>query len=246
MFNAEIPSRAELPSTAQLVNSTDRRRSRGGGHPGHGRAAGRVRDRSDRHRPRACAHADGRDQEAARHRSGKDRQKDRQQPAPATPDRRSGLPGFLADFLAGLLVSPAAAHPGGHDDDDDRTRSNRPRSLRWPLAQPAPTVAKTDEVRLHAEADEGIEYKMTMLRGGVVQFSWRVEGGKVNYDMHGTPKDGGKESSYKKASGVASDTGVLTAAYDGSHGWFWRNRTSKDVTVTLKVNGAYAEIRRMN
>ncbi|MDP1967545.1 MAG: hypothetical protein Q8K93_35690 [Reyranella sp.] len=93
---------------------------------------------------------------------------------------------------------------------------------------------------------EGVEYKMTMQRGGVAQFSWRTDGGKVNYDMHGTPKGGGKETSYKKASGVASDTGVLTAAYDGSHGWFWRNRGAADVTITLKVNGAYAEIKRVN
>ena len=45
---------------------------------------------------------------------------------------------------------------------------------------------------------------------------------------------------------VTFDDGTLTAAYDGGHGWFWRNRTSKDVTVTLKVNGAYTSIKRMN
>ena len=39
-------------------------------------------------------------------------------------------------------------------------------------------------------------------------------------------------------------SGVLTAPYDGSHGWFRRNRGSAD--VTLKVNGAYTEIRRVN
>jgi hypothetical protein len=145
-----------------------------------------------------------------------DRQKDRQPQAPATPDRRSSLPGLLA----ALLISPAAA-------------------------QPAPT-AKTDEVVFTLKPNQGIEYKMTMQRGGVAQFSWRTEGGKVNYDMHGTPRGGGKETSYKKASGVGSDTGALTAAYDGSHGWFWRNRGSADVTITLKVNGAYTEIKRVN
>lgn len=245
MFNAEIPSRAELPSTAQLVKSTivaviaaavilvtvvlpaeysiD--------PTGIGRAL-QLTQMGEIKKQLAIE-------------AEMDRQKDRQQQAPATPDRRSGLPGFMADFLAGLLVSPAAAHPGGHDDDDDQNRVEPAAKPPVALAQPAPTVAKTDEVRFTLKPNEGIEYKMTMLRGGVVQFSWRVEGGKVNYDMHGTPKDGGKESSYKKASGVASDTGVLTAAYDGSHGWFWRNRGSSDVTITLKTTGAYSELRQM-
>jgi hypothetical protein len=51
---------------------------------------------------------------------------------------------------------------------------------------------------------------------------------------------------YKKGREVASDSGTLTAAYDGSHGWFWRNRGSRDVTITLKTNGAYTEIKRVN
>ena len=35
------------------------------------------------------------------------------------------------------------------------------------------------------------------------------------------------------------------ATYDGSHGWFWRNRGSKAVTITLKTSGAYSEIKRV-
>ena len=36
----------------------------------------------------------------------------------------------------------------------------------------------------------------------------------------------GASSSYTKGRGVAGDKGVLTAAFDGDHGWFWRNRGS--------------------
>ena len=35
------------------------------------------------------------------------------------------------------------------------------------------------------------------------------------------------------------------AAFDGSHGWFWRNRGKADVTVTLRTDGDYAEIKRV-
>jgi hypothetical protein len=38
--------------------------------------------------------------------------------------------------------------------------------------------------------------------------------------------------------------GILEAAFDGSHGWFWRNRTSGTIVITLKTEGEYTEISR--
>tara|TARA_R110002020_G_scaffold232768_2_gene444272 strand:+ start:11459 stop:11578 length:120 start_codon:yes stop_codon:yes gene_type:complete len=38
---------------------------------------------------------------------------------------------------------------------------------------------------------------------------------------------------------------VLEAAFDGNHGWFWRNRTGSPVTVTLKTDGDYSDFKRM-
>ncbi len=61
--------------------------------------------------------------------------------------------------------------------------------------------------------------------------------------MHGD--GGGKAISYEKGRGVAESEGVLEAAFDGNHGWFWRNRTDADVTVMPKTDGAYADIKRM-
>lgn len=42
----------------------------------------------------------------------------------------------------------------------------------------------------------------------------------------------------------ATTTCVLVAAFDGAHGWFWRNRGNKIVTVTLRTNGAYEDLKR--
>ncbi|WP_205837107.1 hypothetical protein [Neorhizobium sp. T6_25] len=50
---------------------------------------------------------------------------------------------------------------------------------------------------------------------------------------------------YKKGRAQPSDCGELEAAFDGKHGWFWRNRTTSPVTDTLKTSGAYGEIKRM-
>jgi hypothetical protein len=237
VFNAEIPSRAELPSTAQLVKSTIIAAvaalvilvtivlpaEHAIDPTGIGRAL-KLTQMGEIKKQLAVE-------------AETDRQRDRQ-PSPPAPDRRSSLSGLLA----GLLISPAAAHP--HHGDDAENEVAPGAALPVDVAQAAP-AGKTDEIVFTLKPNEGVEYKMTMQRGGVAQFSWRADGGKVNYDMHGTPKGGGKETSYKKGSQVASDTGILTAAYDGTHGWFWRNRGSADVTITLKVDGAYSEIRRM-
>jgi len=89
---------------------------------------------------------------------------------------------------------------------------------------------------------EGAEVKMVMVRGAKVNFSWAVTGGVVNFDLHGD--GGGQETSYQKGRGVPGADGVLEAAFDGNHGWFWRNRGTSDVTVTLRTSGSYAEIKR--
>jgi len=43
---------------------------------------------------------------------------------------------------------------------------------------------------------------------------------------------------------VPGDNGVLTAAFTGNHGWFWRNRGKADVEVVLRTRGEYSELKR--
>lgn len=65
----------------------------------------------------------------------------------------------------------------------------------------------------------------------------------MNYDTHG---DGGGQSvSCEQGRGVPKQEGELEAAFNGNHGWFWRNRTDGDVTVTLRTGGTYSEMRRV-
>lgn len=102
---------------------------------------------------------------------------------------------------------------------------------------------RQDEMSVTLQPGEGAEVKLVMLKGAKANFTWTANGSKVNFDTHG---DGGGENiSYEKGRGAAEDAGVLEAAFDGNHGWFWRNRTSEPVTVTLKTDGAYSEIKRM-
>ena len=114
------------------------------------------------------------------------------------------------------------------------------------VAAPAPAAPAepewTDEVRFVLTPGEGTEFKLTMEAGAVASFHWVSEGGPVNFDTHG---DGsGQSISYEKGRGVAEDEGELTAAFTGNHGWFFRNRNNGDVTMVLRTRGNYGELKR--
>lgn len=101
------------------------------------------------------------------------------------------------------------------------------------------------EMKVTLVPDEGTEIKVTMAKGGKVQYTWWTDGGRANFDVHGDSKELDiNYHSYSKGSEQKS-TGVLEAAFDGSHGWFWRNRTSKTITITLQTNGEYSNIKHM-
>ncbi len=91
--------------------------------------------------------------------------------------------------------------------------------------------------------NEGREIKLVMRKDGRVNYSWATDRGVVNYDTH-ADAPGIKYHGYAKGSGKRSDEGVLVAAFDGAHGWFWRNRGREVVTVTLRTSGDYRELKR--
>lgn len=107
----------------------------------------------------------------------------------------------------------------------------------------AQEAMRQDEMSLTLQPGEGAEIKLVMIKGAKANYTWTANGSKVNFDTHGD--GGGETTSYEKGRGVAEDSGVLEAAFDGNHGWFWRNRTGDPVTVTLKTDGAYSDIKRM-
>ncbi|OTH26388.1 transmembrane anchor protein [Pseudomonas aeruginosa] len=100
-----------------------------------------------------------------------------------------------------------------------------------------------DEMRIALKPGQGAEVKLIMKAGEQAEFSWISEGGVVNFDTHG---DGGGQSiSYEKGRAVPASDGVIQAAFNGNHGWFWRNRGNADVTVIVRTRGQYAEMKRV-
>ena len=114
-----------------------------------------------------------------------------------------------------------------------------------PVATPAPTL-KTDQMSVTLKPGEGTEIKLEVLKNKTVSYEWTAGGGPVNYDTHGEPYNGEKGyfHSYNKGKQVKSDKGEFTAIFDGTHGWFWRNRSNSDVTIALKTTGDYLSVKQ--
>jgi hypothetical protein len=116
-----------------------------------------------------------------------------------------------------------------------------------PAAAPATAAAalRSDEMRVTLAPNQGTEIKVELAKGKKVDYSWASDGGFAKFDLHGDSKKLGIDyHGYGKGTERKSE-GVLVAAFDGNHGWFWRNRTSKTFTVTLKVNGEHTAIKHV-
>lgn len=92
---------------------------------------------------------------------------------------------------------------------------------------------------------QAAEIKLKMKKGAIAQYEWRAEGGRLNQDTHGDRPDGTFKR-YSKGRMIKGENGTIIAAFDGAHGWFWRNRDSKPVKVTLITKGEYVSIKRVS
>ena len=108
-------------------------------------------------------------------------------------------------------------------------------------------AGKVDEISVVLKPGQSAEIKLEMRKGAKVAYRWAVSGGNVNFDTHGDPvtPSAGFYHGYGKGRGADGDKGVLEAAFDGKHGWFWRNRSKQDVSVTLSTQGEYKALKRV-
>lgn len=97
-----------------------------------------------------------------------------------------------------------------------------------------------DTVTFVLEPGATAEIKMTMEAGNVVDYAWTATGGRVNFDLHA--HSGGGSVDYERGSGQTSGEGSIEAPFAGDHGWFWRNRDSTPITMTVQLRGEYSEV----
>ncbi|MCY7345454.1 MAG: hypothetical protein LH614_04465 [Pyrinomonadaceae bacterium] len=106
------------------------------------------------------------------------------------------------------------------------------------------SAPKTDEMTVTLKPGEAAEVKLEMSKDAKVNYEWTTVGGAVNHDTHADNPQVDYHG-YSKGQQVERDAGELIAAFDGKHGWYWRNRGNSAVTVTLKTTGEYRSIKRV-
>lgn len=99
---------------------------------------------------------------------------------------------------------------------------------------------ENNTVTIEIPAKKGLEYKFHLRKGEEMDYSWQTDGTKIYFDFHGEPK--GDTTGYFKSFVVKTDhqsQGNFSAPFEGSHGWYWENSSSKPIKVTLVTSGYY-------
>ena len=138
------------------------------------------------------------------------------------------------------LAAEAAADEALHGDDVSSSLMNDIFGL-FVGAAHAQEVWQ-DEITFTLAPGESTEIKAKMEEDVTLNYAWVATGGRINFDLHAHA--GSDAVTYEKGRGQTSGEGSFEAAFAGDHGWFWRNRDSADVTVTLQLRGDYSGIVR--
>ena len=89
---------------------------------------------------------------------------------------------------------------------------------------------------------QGTEVKSHMAAGAGMLFRWNATG-DLAVDMHGERPDvKGAWTSYSVEAAQREARGTFTAPFEGTHGWYWQNRSDKPVTVSIEIVGYQSDI----
>lgn len=162
---------------------------------------------------------------------------------------------LAAEAAADVQAAPAPG-AGRQAAPTDATSPGAPDAAKVVAKAPTATPAaparaaaggQRHEMTITLRPGQGAEVKLDMRKGAQVTYVWQTSGGQVNFDTHGDPPNAPKDfyHGYGKGRAVEGDKGTLEAAFDGRHGWFWRNRGNADVSVRLNTEGQYTAIKRV-
>jgi hypothetical protein len=104
-------------------------------------------------------------------------------------------------------------------------------------------IYKVDSEDFSLGPGEGMEMKYHMQKGAGMVYAWKGDG-KLLFEFHGEPdqkpnKDYFESYELDDKAGKDSSYGSFTAPSTGIHGWFWQNKTDKNVTFHLTVAGFF-------
>ncbi len=98
---------------------------------------------------------------------------------------------------------------------------------------------RQDEVDVLIPANSGLEYKFFLEMHSNINYEWSSSS-PLYFDMHGEPE--GDTTGYFESYGASTTDGMkgsVTVPFAGSHGWYWRNDTDENISISLKTLGNY-------
>ena len=108
-----------------------------------------------------------------------------------------------------------------------------------PAFRPEDVTLLTDWKQRELQPYESLEFKFRLEKGDSLLFSWYAND-ELIYDFHSQPEGADANTAMSFESGRArQSSGVYLAPFDGEHGWFWENRATETVTVTLQASGFF-------
>ena len=99
-------------------------------------------------------------------------------------------------------------------------------------------------------AYSALEYKIDMLEGDSIVYSWNVEmtnPEQLTAEFHGhTEKVENQPGTvmFYKIHNEGKGSGALIAPFSGIHGWYLNNESDEDIVVQLDISGFYTAIQQ--
>ena len=104
---------------------------------------------------------------------------------------------------------------------------------------------RSDEMTVVLPPGKGVEVKAALQSGAGFVFQWTASA-PVAVDMQGERKGAtdGAYTSYWIERSLEHGAGSFTAPFEGSHGWYWLNRSDAPITVKVQVTGFQQKLYR--
>jgi hypothetical protein len=102
---------------------------------------------------------------------------------------------------------------------------------------------KVDSEDCGLHPGQSFEIKYHMQKGASIVFAWKADG-PLTFEFHGEPDQKPKPDYFESylldnKLGRPEFYGSFTAPSTGVHGWFWQNKTKKDVRMHVSVSGFF-------
>lgn len=131
---------------------------------------------------------------------------------------------------------------GDHEEQEEFTAGEESTNTATTSTNESTVVSgnQKDSVTVVIPANKGVEYKFYLKQYEKLTYEWITET-PLYFDFHGEPLDYAKTKYFENFTEGTANTmkGTMTAPFEGSHGWYWKNTTGKDVSVILKTKGNY-------